>query len=165
MTEKPIWLPPMLELANNPQEATLAILYAVFRRDFKNDQLSFRGLPVWWNRRVLPGERYEEGFWHLVSREKRYSVNRHLDLPRAMRLPWCNPCIGNCSDNSITIWNYVEHRSQLRTYIWLTDWDYCVVLERRNHRKGPIAWLITAFHVDGPSKKRNLQRKFENRQS
>ena len=27
-----------------------------------------------------------------------------------------------------------------------------------------IAWLITAFHVDGSSKKRNLQRKFESRE-
>jgi hypothetical protein len=39
MTEKPIWLPPMLKLADKPDEIYLAILYAVFERDFKNTQL------------------------------------------------------------------------------------------------------------------------------
>lgn len=165
MTEKPIWLPPMLDLADKPDKDCLAALYAVFKKDFKKTNLSFHGLSVWWNRKVPPGQRYEEGFWHLVSREERYTVTRHLDLPRAKRLPWCNPCITHSSEDNVKVWDYLERQRRLRTYVWLKGWDYCAILERRYQRQGQIAWLITAFHIDGPSKKRNLQRKFENRET
>jgi len=53
---------------------------------------------------------------------------------------------------------------QLRMYVWLEYWDYCVILERWDQQQGQLAWLITAFRVDGPSRKRNLQRKFESRE-
>jgi len=164
MTEKPRWLPPVLKLADRTEKDCLNVLHAVFEKDFKNTHLSFHGLSVWWNRKVLPGQRYEEGFWHLISREEQYTVNRYLDLPPAKRLPWCNPCITHSSEDTVKVWDYLERRHRLRTYVWLKRWDYCVILERRNQRQGQIAWLITAFHVDGPTKKRNLQRRFENRE-
>lgn len=164
MTGKPSWLPPMLDLIGKSEEECLSILYEVFTRDFKSGHLSFRGLPVWWNRKILPQQHYEEGFWHLISREERDTVNRRLDPPRAARLPWCKPVLTNYKANQIKVWNYLEHQHRLRTYVWLEYWDYCIILERRNQRQGQVVWLITAFHVDGPSRKRNLQRKFEKRE-
>jgi len=164
VTKKPTWLPPMLNLADKTDKDCLAFLYAVFERDFKKSRLSFQGLPVWWNRRVLRGQRYEEGFWHLVSREERDTANRRLDLPRAKRLPWCNPTITHSGENAVKVWDYLERRHRLRTYVWLEGWDYCVILEHRDQSGKQIAWLVTAFHVDGDSRRRNLGRKFENRE-
>ena len=164
MTEKPWWLPPKLDLTGKVEKECLPILYAVFEKDFKNTELLFCGLPVWWDRKVLPGQHYEEGFWHLVSREEGDTANRRLDPPRAEMLPWCRPSITYSNESSIKVWDYLEHQRRLRTYVWLEHWDYCVILERRNQRRGQIAWLITAFHVDGPSRKRNLQKKFESRE-
>ena len=164
MTEKPHWLPAMLDLIGKSEEECLSILYEVFTRDFKNGRPLFCGLPVWWNRRILPQQHYEEGFWHLVSREERDTVNRRLDLPRAERLPWCKPVLTNSDANPIKVWNYLERGHRLRTYVWLEPWDYCVVLEHRNLSGKQIAWLITAFHVDGASRRRNLRRKFGRRE-
>ena len=48
----------------------------------------------------------------------------------------------------------------MRTYVWLEDWDYVVILEKRKHRIGKIAFLITAFHVEGKSRRINLERKY-----
>ena len=165
MTEKPWWLPPKLDLTGKVEKECLSILYGIFEKDFKNTALLFCGLPVWWNRKVLPGQCYEEGFWHLVSREERDTTSRQLDVPRAEMLPWCRPSITYSNESSIKVWDYLEHGRRLRTYLWLKHWDYCVILERRNQQQGQIAWLITAFHVDGASRKRNLQRKFESRES
>jgi len=164
MTEKPRWLPPMLDLTSKSEEKCLSILYKIFTKDFKNGHPSFRGLPVWWNRRILLEPRYEEGFWHLVSREDPGTVNRHLDLPRAERLPWCKPVLTNSDLHLTKVWNYLERGHRLRTYVWLEPWDYCVVLECRSLSGKQIIWLITAFHVDGASTRRNLRRKFEERE-
>lgn len=163
MTEKPHWLPAMLDLTDKAKEESLPILYEVFTRDLKKNRPSFHGLPVWWNRRVLPGQRYEEGFWHLISKEGQDTVNRRLDLPRAERLPWCKPTITYPDENPVKVWDYLERRHRLRTYVWLENWDYCIVLERRDQSGNQVAWLITAFHVDGPSRRRNLRRKFDRR--
>ena len=163
MTEKPWWLPPKLDLTGKVEQECLPILYAVFEKDFKNTELLFCGLPIWWDQKVLPGQRHEEGFWHLISREEGDTANRRLDPPRTEMLPWCRPSIIYSAESSIKVWDYIERQRRLRTYVWLEHWDYCVILERRNQRQGQIAWLITAFHVDGPSKKRNLQRKFQSR--
>jgi len=49
-------------------------------------------------------------------------------------------------------------------YLWLENWDYVIVLEKRQLRGGRnIAFLITAFYVEGERTRRNLRRKYESR--
>ena len=84
---------------------------------------------------------------------------RLLDPRRAERLPWCCPAIENKDDCVVTVWDYQEAKGKIRTYLWLESWDYVIILEKRKRRIGTIAFLITAFHVDGNSRRKNLRGK------
>jgi hypothetical protein len=144
----------------------LARLYEIFKRDFKETQRTLNGKLVWWDKRILAGDRYEEGFWHLISKSQWRTTagERSFDPRRAERLPLCGPTISNANDNCVKVWDFKEATGRLRTYVWLEDWDYVIILEKREQRKGQIFFLITAFYVDGDSKRRNLRSKFNKRE-
>ncbi len=160
--EKPSWLPEIVSV-DGEWEKVLAALYAIFDRDFKQMNRSFQDRPVWWDRRVLPGDQYEEGFWHLISKQDQDTNDRLLDPRRAERLPWCGPTISNAHDSEVEVWDYREASGRLRTYVWLQHRDYVVILEKRQQRIGKVAFLITAFYVEGDSKRRDLRKKYEKR--
>lgn len=160
--ETPSWLPEIVPV-DGEWGQVVATLYNIFSRDFKQAKRNFQGKPVWWDRKILPGEQYEEGFWHLITKQDQNANGRLFDPRRAERLPWCGPTISNSNDNEVKIWNYEESSGRLRMYVWLHRLDYVVILEKKQQRIGEVAFLITAFYVDGDSKKRNLQRKYEKR--
>lgn len=161
----PDWLPEIVAV-DGAWEAVLTILYQIFESDFKLSTRRFHGLPVWWNRRCLPGEFYEEGFWHLITKDDARTGERLFRPRRAERLPWCGPSISNSSHEAVRTWNYIEgQKRRLRTYVWLEDFDYVIILERQEKRKRPIAFLVTAFYVEGNSGRRNLQKKYEKREA
>lgn len=159
MTDMPVWLPPMLRLAGTWQEIS-STLYAVFDRDFKKARPKFQACPVRWDERVLPGQNYEEGFWHLISKEEKDTGDRLPEFRRAERLPWCAPTITHSQESTVMVFDYMEGRGQVRTYVWLKDWDYCIIIQMVG-RSRKVAMLITAFYVTGPSQKRSLQVKFD----
>lgn len=159
----PTWLPDIINV-NGEWSQVIQILYRIFETDIKQTQRFIDNLPVWWDRNIQTGEIYEEGFWHLITKEDYAAKVRLPDFRRAERLPWCGPAISNASDPIIKIWNYKEDAKRVRIYIWLEQFDYVIVLERRKQRFGEIAFLITAFHIDGESKRRNLQQKYKNRE-
>ncbi len=75
-------------------------------------------------------------------------------------MPWCAPCILHDQDPALLVWDYREASRRVRTYLWFDEGDYVVILEKRPHRQGEIAWLVTAHHVDGDSTRRKLRRKY-----
>ena len=77
MKEKPDWLPVIVSI-DGVWELVLSRLYTIFDRDFKQLKPMFSAMQVWWDRRVLGGERYEEGFWHLISRYEKETEERLL---------------------------------------------------------------------------------------
>ncbi|MEK6776343.1 MAG: hypothetical protein AABY87_05615 [bacterium] len=156
--DMPSWLPEMISV-DGEWERLLTGLYAIFERDFKQAKRNFQGRPVWWDRRILPGGKYEEGFWHLISKDDPGTADRLFDPRRAERLPWCGPTITNSKDPVVTVWDYRESSGRVRTYVWLEPWDYVVILEKRQQRRGLIAFLITAYFVEGASTRRKLRRK------
>jgi len=162
MAEPPQWLPPMASIDGEWQKV-LTMLYRIFEHDFRKASPTFEGRPVWWDRRVLGDEEYEEGFWHLISRLDATTQTRLLDPRRAERLPWCAPTLTNSRDRTVTVWDYEEPNGRARTYLWLRDWDYVIVLEKRSQRLGEIAFLVTAYHVDGESRRRNLSARYAKR--
>lgn len=164
MTVELNWLPPILTLSGTWEEIVSG-LYAIFEKDFKQAKPKFQHYMVWWNQRVLSGLCYEEGFWHLISRDERSTDERIPDFRRAERLPWCAPIITNSHDSAVKVWDYLESKGQLRTYVWLEDGDYCIILEKLKRPVQPAAMLITAFHVDGPSRKRSLRNKLVKRET
>lgn len=159
----PAWLPPMISVEGDWRDIVIR-LYQAFERDFKKGQPSFEGRPVWWNRRILSGETYEEGFWHLITRDDRTTGERLPDFRRAERLPWCTPTIRNDQDPGVKVWDYEEGSGKIRTYLWLESLDYVVILEKqRKGKKREAAFLVTAFHLDGESTRRSMRRKYERR--
>ncbi len=153
-----VWLPPRLSVSGDPV-ADLPLLYSVFERDFKEVDMEFGGREVRWQRRILPGSGYEEGFWHLVSTEAPDGVSRIYEPARASKLPWLRPTLQHSGELEVTVWNYMEKGTRLRTYVWLQTLDYCIVLEPRDLGTERVAFIITAYHVDGASRRRNLKRK------
>jgi len=161
MKPAPDWLPAMLELAGT-WNTILKLLYSVFEEDFKNHKTKFRHAPVMWDTRVLQGNDCEECFLHLTTREVP-EHGRVPDFPRCKRLPWCRPTIEHADIEDVKTWDYREAKRTVRTYLWLQDLDYCVVLERKAHDNRERFFLVTAFHVDGPSRRRNLGKKYAQR--
>lgn len=155
--QKPDWLPDMIS-TDGEWDIVLSSLYAIFDRDFRKGKPTFNKVPVWWNQRIEKGEKYEEGFWHLISRNDQVTKERFFDPRRAERLPWCCPVLTHANDNAVVVGDYREGR-HMRTYVWLKESDYVIVLEVRRQNIGHVAFLITAYHIDGPSRRKSLERK------
>lgn len=162
MTLAPVWLPAMFN-TNGEWNAVLAGLYAIFVRDIKQGKLELERRPVWWDKRVLPGELYEEGFWHLISRGAASGDDRLFDPRRAERLPWCGPTVRNARDAEVRVWDYEEGTGNIRTYVWLHRFDYLLVFQKKDLKKWQIAFLITAYHLDGPKSRDSVERKYRQR--
>jgi hypothetical protein len=162
MTTMPDWLPAILSV-NGEWGDVLRRLYQVFESDFQRSGCLFQKRPVWWNRKVEKGDCYEEGFWHLITRDDHQTHERLLDPRRAERLPWCAPTLRNSDDLQVRVWDYVEGSSTIRTYVWLENWDYVIVLEKKQQRIGEVAFLVAAYHLDGESQSRRLRKKYAKR--
>jgi hypothetical protein len=171
----PSWLPALL-LYNGDWDTFLRALYSVFSADFKSGTLRYQGYPVWYDRRIEAADShgYEEGFWHLVTRDdfvwnpslRRKEKQRLPDIERARQLPWGRPTIENENAPEVVVWNFDEETKKGkvdRTYLWLKQWDYVVVLERQEKSWGAIFMLITAFPVDIPAKRIDLESRYNRR--
>lgn len=156
---QPDWLPE-LAIVDGSREEVIANLYRMFTADFRQTGCSLREVPVRWDDRVLPGEMYPEGFWHLISREDDRTGVRRFDPPRAARLPWCKAVIENAEDSAVMSWRD-RTRNRIRTYLWLREHDYAIVLEERRAKE--FAFLVTTYYVRGESTRRRLRRSYARR--
>jgi hypothetical protein len=163
MNNPPAWLPDMITV-DGVWEAIVGRLYAIFVTDIKNGKPYLNTAPVWWDRRILEGEEYEEGFWHLISKHYDDANDRLPDFRRAERLPWCRACIDNFNDENIMFWDYKFTRRQTDTYIWLREFDYVIVFRKRNLRVGTVYFLKTAYYVEGNATRRRLRKSYEKRE-
>lgn len=159
-TTWPAWLPDLLDI-NGVPSLVFAHLYSQFRLDFLDLTCYFRGSPIHCDRRKQNEDDYEEGFWHLVSRDDYATQTRLHDARRAEKLAWCAAVIANADDECVSVWNYLEGRGQKRTYLWLRDWDYVVILEWKKNRS--VYQLVTAFHVD-EQKRHDLESRYRRSQ-
>jgi hypothetical protein len=157
----PSWLPKIFSI-DGSWEQVLKRLYAVFRTDFIHHKCKFIDMPVWWDRRKTEDSDYEEGFWHLITKIDRKG-ERLWDPRRAERLPWCKPTLTHSAESEIKSWDFYESNGKIRTYVWLEQWDYLVIVEKRRQDIGMVAFLITAYHIDYESKRRSLNAKYGKR--
>jgi len=160
MSDKPTFLPPMLNL-DGEWDTVLSRLYAVFVKDFKESQTCHSGIKVIYNGSIkADGLSKEEGFWHVVSKFDNNTGERLIDYPRAKRLPWAKPLMKSPERPEIKVWQYREGTADkgLRTYIWLEDYKYALILQR----KRKVFYWVTAFYVES-WKQKDLRRKYESR--
>ncbi len=175
-TPPPDWLPEIIPFQGD-WNSFVRVLYAVFSADFKTGAPRFRSRPLWHDRRVdrdCPYQ-YEEGFWHLVTRnqwiynrETRCKEKERLpELDRAARLPWARPITQNENSQDLLVWEFEEetqrHGKAIRVYLWLKASGYVVILERQTKRMGEVYLLITSFLIDHESKRRDLESRYERR--
>ena len=154
LPEMPDWLPPVIVL-DGLWDEWIERLYQVFDNDFKNPFCFHVGTKLQIDNRIIPGERFEEGFWHIVTTDNRYNGGRDIDPRRAERLPWCAPTITHPDAPEVLFWDYREGSQKIRTYLWLSQHDYVVILERR--RK--VFYLVTAFYLDGRNRREAMEKK------
>jgi len=159
---KPPWLPEAAN-TNGEWDSVLAKLYEVFRRDFQEANPTLDGLPLHWDSRSSE-KGFPESFWHLITRIDPVTRQRLFDPRRAERLPWCAAVIRNAASPEVKRWVYWQ-RGQRRLYLWLEDLDYVVVLEPQPKRSPQRFFLVTASHLDGPSQRRAMRRRYENREA
>ena len=162
MSKMPSWLPDMFAVTGDWQQ-DLANLYAIFVKDWKMGKPTVGKIRVWWDRTIQPGDKFENGFWHLIERKQKETGERGFDSWRAERLPWSAPILKNYTDASMLYWRYEEEKKKIHIYVWLKDFDYVIILHERQKKVGLVGFLVTAFHVDGDSKRNNLQVKYEKR--
>jgi hypothetical protein len=157
----PGWLPRFCE-TDGVWEEVVAALYAVFRRDIIDNPPWIDDAPVWIDRTISHG--FEESFWHLISRIDYASGDRQFDPRRAERLPWCGALLRNSDNPAVRRWRCRDERGRIRMYLWYEDGNYVVILEEKTMRRGVVYFLTTAYHVDGDSQRRSLNRKYEKRE-
>lgn len=164
MSTSPDWLPGIISV-DGDIEKVIATLYSIYKRDFYINKKNLYDCYVWCSQKpsTWGGNRYEESFLHLITRFDYKIEDRLFDPRRSERLPWCGPAIENVEEQDVMSWEFEENNKSVRTYIWLKDYDYVVILQKRSLRKFDVYMLITAFYVDGPSKRKNLWKKYEKR--
>lgn len=154
MCQRPNWLPEIINCDGDWSQVAQR-LYAIFEDHFKINP------PMFQQRRVLisrdkSGSLYEITFWHLIG-------GNHLtpDFRRAERIGWCRPLIVHYDDPRVFCFDYMEKSKECRTYFWLKECDYVVVIQKE--RKHPIAHLVTGYHLDGKSGLRKVCTKYTHR--
>lgn len=171
----PDWLPEIV--AVNPwSDATYEMLYKIFCRDIRDHNLRYIGHNVWIFPDMEDGK--EKIFWHLTTREcKREKIPRRKqkfypegqqytqpgrmpDLRRCERLPWVKPLIEHPSEPEVLAWDYKEGDRTVKTYIWIKDYDFVVIMKKY---PGGKRRLVTSFYVDETYKREDFERKYANR--
>ena len=171
----PDWLPE--KAAVNPwSDTTYEMLYEIFFGDIRDYNLRYIGNNVWIFREMEDGK--EKIFWHLTTRKtiqkkiprrKRkfypkgqiYTETERLpDLRRCERLPWVKPLIEHPSESEVLAWDYEEGDRTIKTYIWIKDHDFVVIMKKYPDGKRR---LVTSFYVDKPYKRKDFERKYANR--
>ena len=172
---RPAWLPDHVPFAGD-WDAFVRTLYAIFESDFKHGRPRFQARPIWHDQCINRADsyRFEEAFWHLVTRDqwlynpktRRKEKERLPELDRAARLPWAKPITDNAATKEVLVWEFEDETRSgkiARTYLWLQEFHYVVILERQPKSKGDIFMLITSFYVDVPAKRKDLESRYERR--
>jgi hypothetical protein len=155
---------------------TYEMLYKIFCRDIRDHIPQYMGHNVWIYRDMEDGK--EILFWHLTTRTSKQKMiprrklkfypdnqvcsepERLPDLRRCERLPWVKPLIERSSEPEVLSWDYEECDLTIKTYIWVKDYDFVVIMKKYSDGKRR---LITSFYVDENYKRDDFKRKYENR--
>jgi hypothetical protein len=147
----PSWLPEMFQV--DPwTEKSFDLMYDIFKQSFISSKACYRGYVVWFFPEKEDGR--ETIFWHLTTREDKESGERLPDFRRCERLPWARPMVDNTNDPAVLAWDYEEGTGDIKTYIWLKDFDYLIIMKKykNNQRR-----LITHFGLNFRISKKNYQ--------
>jgi len=150
----PKWLPNLFPV--DPwQINTYQKLYQLFKRDFKESRLEYKGQPVWFYPEMEDGK--EQIFWHMTSRKDEQMGNRLPDLRRSERLPWVRPMLDHPEELEVLAWDHKEGDGSIKTYVWIESCDFVVIMKKLPNGSRR---LITSFWVEHGNTKRKLMKKY-----
>ncbi|MBN1904884.1 MAG: hypothetical protein JW927_07285 [Deltaproteobacteria bacterium] len=157
-------------------DSTYDMLYDIFCRDIRDHDLRYFDNRVWIFREMEDGR--EKIFWHLTTRSEKkvkiprrkkkffpseqvyFNEDRYPDLRRCERLPWIRALIEQAGDTEILAWDYEEEDLTIKTYLWLKDNDFAVIMKKFPNG---VQRLITSFYIDKSYKRQDLERKYAKR--
>lgn len=158
MTILPRWLPETLDLSTWTEQ-TYDMLYEIFKKDFILSRPVYNGQSVWYFPQREDGK--ELIFWHLTSRKEEYAGGERVpDLRRSERLPWVKPTIDNSREPESWVWDYKEGDGSIKTYVWLRNFSYVVIMKKYNNDSRRI---ITSYYLDYSHEERKMIKKYEHR--
>ncbi len=117
---------------------------------------------VFHDNRKLESDR-EEGFWHITTQKDASTGERLPDLQRSRRLTWIRPIIEHCDSPLVRCFDYADGKGRVRSYLWLFDHDFVVVLQKQDRGHTKIARLITAYYIDGERGRHQLEKRYRER--
>lgn len=133
------------------------VLYYFFKKDFIDEKITYLGLKVFYIKDPMYQSK-EFTFWHIIS-EGKVEADRLPDLRRCERICWPKPIIEASADRQVKIWNNIRTnnrgKKQIRICFCFGEWDYLVVLEKRNN----YYIFCTAYPVSGGHKSK-LKKEF-----
>lgn len=155
MSDYPDWLPPLVLLGDHDGNWNCYIdaVFAVFYGDFIYTTRFFRGEPIRVGTQLIDGK--ERTFWHVTSQGK-VEADRIPCLRRCERIRWLRAIIEHECDPRVLSWPQKRGRKQ-RHILWLKDWGFAVVLEKRPR----CWWLWTAHPTEREHTRRNHERDYE----
>jgi hypothetical protein len=68
--------------------------------------------------------------------------------------------VENAKELEVLAWDYEEGDLTIKTYVWLKDLDFTVIMKKYPDNKRR---LITSFYVNKDYKRKDFQRKYANR--
>jgi len=158
------WLPKEIVLRANSLKEDYNILFEVFKHDFIDSKVVFRGEVVRFQEaedKQLPMG-FPHGFTHLVTHEDNSTHQRFIDYNRATKISWIKAIIEHCNDDAVIIIERQQSNAKYgitdNVYLWLKEKDFVVILRRIPRGKYKGQMLITAYAITESFARRKLER-------
>lgn len=157
--------PQLLEIAHLSEYERVQSLKGIFNRDIENNP-AFK----FQKKQIRPIK--QEGeipmqtlFRHLTTREDKDIKGKKLgtrsfEVARSIRLHWLKYHIDQTKKNDVDIFSFkdrINRKDIIRTYIYDVQEEYVIILEPQ--RSGTDYYLLTAYHLNEPGGKKQIENK------
>ncbi|MEQ9378780.1 MAG: hypothetical protein RIG68_26565 [Imperialibacter sp.] len=159
--------PELLEIVHLPAPQRIESLRGVFNRDFVNQvNLRFNGKLV--KPIIKEGQiPMDTLFHHLTTKDNKDEKGRKLDgrsfeMARSQRLHWVKFHLDEQKADNVEVFSYedrIDGKDVIRTYVYDVEQEYVIILEP--YRNGVDYYLLTAYHLNEPGGKKQIQKKLK----
>lgn len=159
----------LLEIAHMNEYQRNQSLQGVFNHDMVNNtNFKFQ------SKQIRPTK--QEGklpmqtlFQHLTTREDKDEKGKKLgarsfEMARSVRLHWIKHHIDELKKDNVEVFSYedrINRKDVIRTYIYDIDQEYVIILEPQ--RSGTDYYLLTAYYLNEPGGKKQIEKKRKKR--
>jgi len=157
--------PQLLEIAHMNEYQRNQSLQGVFNRDVvHNTNFQFK------NKQIRPTKQDGEPpmqtlFRHLTTQEDKDEKGKKLgtrsfEVARSVRLHWIKHHINELKKDDVDVFSYgdrINRKDVIRTYIYDISQEYVIILEPQ--RSGTDYYLLTAYHLNKPGGKKQIEKK------